>query len=139
MNINIETFNNWANLDKDISMEKGHHSSVDKMFKILHEKTKIAMEAFLKKKKNKEKTFVIAGGVASNLKIRENLIKLARERKFSPIFPPKDLCSDNAAMIAWAGIERYKIKLIDNLEFKSRARWPLDMSAPFLKGPGIKI
>ena len=42
-------------------------------------------------------------------------------------------------MIAWAGIERYKIKLIDNLEFPSKARWPLDNAAPFLKGPGLKI
>jgi len=49
------------------------------------------------------------------------------------------LCSDNAAMIAWAGIERYKVNLIDNLEFSSRARWPLDSSAPLLKGPGLKF
>ena len=42
-------------------------------------------------------------------------------------------------MIAWAGIERYKINLIDNLEFSSKARWPLDISAPFLKGPGLKL
>ena len=42
-------------------------------------------------------------------------------------------------MIAWAGIERYKINLIDNLEFSPKARWPLDNSAPFLKGPGIKL
>ena len=42
-------------------------------------------------------------------------------------------------MIAWAGIERFKIHLIDNLEFTSKARWPLDSKAPFLKGPGLKI
>ena len=42
-------------------------------------------------------------------------------------------------MIAWAGIERFKINLIDNLEFLSRARWPLDSNAPFLKGPGLKL
>ena len=42
-------------------------------------------------------------------------------------------------MIAWAGIERYKINLTDNLEFTSRARWPLDNSAPYLKGPGLKL
>ena len=106
---------------------------------ILYEKTKIAMEEFLKDKENIEKTFVIAGGVAANLKIRENLTKLSSEKKFSSIFPPVNLCSDNAAMIAWAGIERYKINLIDNLEFPSKARWPLDSSAPFLKGPGLKI
>jgi len=106
---------------------------------ILYEKTKIAMKEFLKNKKNKQKTFVIAGGVAANLSIRDNLFKLAKEKKFSPIFPPTNLCSDNAAMIAWAGIERYKINLIDNLEFLSRSRWPLDNSAPFLKGPGLKL
>jgi len=106
---------------------------------ILYEKTKVAMEVFLKDKKNIEKTFVIAGGVAANLKIRENLMKLSNEKKFSSIFPPVNLCSDNAAMIAWAGIERYKMNLIDNLEFPSKARWPLDSSAPFLKGPGLKI
>ena len=106
---------------------------------ILYEKTKIAMEEFLKDKKNIEKTFVIAGGVAANLKIRESLTKLSKEKKFSPVFPPINLCSDNAAMIAWAGIERCKMKLIDNLEFPSKARWPLDTTAPFMKGPGLKI
>jgi len=106
---------------------------------ILYEKTKIAMKEFLKNKKDKQKTFVIAGGVAANLSIRDNLSKLAKEKKFSPIFPPTNLCSDNAAMIAWAGIERYKINLIDDLEFLSRSRWPLDSSAPFLKGPGLKL
>ena len=107
--------------------------------KILNEKTKIAMKEFLKNKKNKTNTFVIAGGVASNLTIRDNLIKLAKEKNFVSVFPPLNLCSDNAAMIAWVGIERYKINLIDNLEFPSKARWPLDSSAPFLKGPGLKF
>ena len=60
-------------------------------------------------------------------------------KNFIPVFPPINLCSDNAAMIAWTGIERFKINLIDNLEFPSKARWPLDISAPFLKGPGLKI
>ena len=106
---------------------------------ILNEKTKVAMKEFLKNKEKEKNTFVIAGGVAANLKIRENLIKLAKEKNFSPVFPPVNLCSDNAAMIAWAGIERYKMKLVDNLEFPSKARWPLDASAPFLKGPGLKI
>jgi len=106
---------------------------------ILYEKSKIAMEEFLINKKNKKNTFVIAGGVASNLSIRKNLIKLSKEKNFESVFPPINLCSDNAAMIAWAGIERFKVNLIDNLEFPSKARWPLDSSAPFLKGPGIKL
>jgi len=107
--------------------------------KILYKKTKVAMEEFLKNKKNKKNTFVIAGGVAANLSIRENLIKLSNEKNFCSIFPPINLCSDNAAMIAWAGIERYKINLIDDLKFISKARWPLDAAAPFMKGPGLKL
>ncbi len=106
---------------------------------ILYEKTKIAMEEFLKDKKSNENTFVIAGGVAANLKIRENLTKLSKEKNFTSIFPPINLCSDNAAMIAWTGIERYKINLTDNLKFPTKPRWPLDSQAPFLKGPGIKL
>ena len=106
---------------------------------ILYEKTKVAMNEFLKVKQNNKNTFVIAGGVAANLTIRRNLEKLANEKEFISIFPPINLCSDNAAMIAWAGIERFKINLIDNLEFPSKARWPLDSSAPYLKGPGLKL
>ena len=106
---------------------------------ILYEKTKVAMSEFLKNKKNKINTFVIAGGVASNLSVRENLVKLANEKNFVAVFPPINLCSDNAAMIAWVGIERYKVHLIDNLESPLKARWPLDDSAPFLKGAGLKL
>ena len=106
---------------------------------ILYEKTKVAMDLFLKNKKNINKTFVIAGGVASNLSIRNNLSKLSKEKNFTAVFPPTNLCSDNAAMIAYAGIERFKLNLIDNLQFPSKARWPLDESAPFLKGAGVKL
>ena len=42
-------------------------------------------------------------------------------------------------MIAWAGIERFKLGLLNKLDFPARARWPLDEKAPFLKGPGIKL
>jgi len=106
---------------------------------ILYEKTKIAMKEFLKGKQSNKNVFVIAGGVAANLKIRENLKNVAKEKNFSSVFPPINLCSDNAAMIAWAGIERFKINLVDTLEFPSKARWPLDNSAPFLKGAGLKF
>jgi len=106
---------------------------------ILYQKTGVAMEQFLKNKKDKKNIFVIAGGVASNLSIRKNLIKLSGEKNFLPIFPPVNLCSDNAAMIAWTGIERYRKNFIDNLKFASKPRWPLDISAPFLKGSGVKL
>jgi len=130
-------------ISKEIKKEKEKYNLAASFQKtineILHEKTKVAMSQFLKDKKNKSNTFVIAGGVASNLSIRQNLTKLSEEEKFFPIFPPVNLCSDNAAMIAWAGIERYKENLVNNLEFPSKARWPLDSSAPFLKGPGLKF
>ena len=130
-------------ISKEIKKEKEKYhlaASFQKTInEILHEKTKVAMEEFLKNKKNKTNTFVIAGGVASNLSIRQNLTKLSEQKSFISVFPPINLCSDNAAMIAWAGIERYKANLIDDLKFPARARWALDSSAPFLKGPGLKL
>ena len=106
---------------------------------ILYKKSLIAMNLFKKKYKNEKKAFVIAGGVASNIKIRKSLIDLSIKNNFEPVFPPINLCSDNAAMIAWAGIERFKIGLKNKLDFPAKARWPLDEKAPFLKGPGLKF
>ena len=105
---------------------------------ILKVKCKKAMELFLSNnKKNKKNYFVIAGGVASNKTIRSNLQQVCKEMGFEYIFPPAYLCTDNAAMIAWAGIERYKKNLIDDVTFSARPRWPLDEKAPFLKGAGV--
>ena len=84
-------------------------------------------------------TFVIAGGVASNERIRNKLKNLSLNQNFNPIFPPINLCSDNAAMIAWVGIEKMKLNLINKLDFPAKARWPLDEKAPFLKGAGVKL
>jgi len=106
---------------------------------ILYEKSKFAMNLFKKKHNNEKKNFVIAGGVASNNKIRKKLIDLSIDNNFEPIFPPKNLCGDNAAMIAWAGIERFRLGLLNKLDFPAKARWPLDEEAPFLKGAGIKF
>ena len=83
--------------------------------------------------------FVVAGGVAANLSIRENLTKVCEQINFIPLFPNPKFCGDNAAMIAWAGIKRYKKKLINNLDFVAKSRWPLDPSAKYLKGPGLKL
>jgi len=104
---------------------------------ILKVKCKKAMSLFLKNKKRGENYFVIAGGVASNKTIRYTLKEVCLEMNFKYVFPPADLCTDNAAMIAWAGIERYKKKLIDNINFTAKPRWPLDEHAPFLKGAGV--
>ena len=106
---------------------------------ILSEKSKFAMNLFKEKNNSKKNVFVIAGGVASNNKIRKKLTDLSIENNFEPIFPPINLCSDNAAMVAWAGIERFKLGFLNKLDFPAKARWPLDKKAPFLKGPGIKF
>lgn len=107
---------------------------------ILYEKSKIAMLMFKENNiKETNSAFVIAGGVASNEKIRNKLENLSIKKEFKPIFPPINLCSDNAAMIAWAGIEKFKLNLTDKLDSPARARWPLDENAPFMKGAGVKL
>jgi len=108
--------------------------------KILRKKTEVAMNQFRKEiSDNSIKPFVVAGGVAANETIRKNLKELSEKMNFKPIFPSKEFCGDNAAMIAWAGIQRYKKKLFDNKDDIVRSRWPLDKKAPFLKGPGLKL
>ena len=81
----------------------------------------------------------MAGGVAANKKIRETLIKLCKEENFESIFPPINLCGDNAAMIALAGLEKFKQNKFNNLDFPAKPRWQLDENASFLKGAGVKI
>ena len=106
---------------------------------ILSHKSKVAFNEFKKRNKNKNNIFVIAGGVASNKKIRTKLKELSLKEKFQPIFPPIDLCSDNAAMIAMAGLEKYKKKKFDSLNFAVNPRWQLDEKANFMKGAGVKL
>ncbi len=107
--------------------------------KILYKKTRIAIDIFKNKTQISDINFVVAGGVAANKSIRENLTSLAKEMKFQINFPDRKYCGDNAAMIAWAGINRYKKNLIDNINISAKSRWPLDGSAPYMKGPGLKI
>jgi len=105
---------------------------------ILNVKCKSAMNEFSSTHKKSKKVFVISGGVAANKSIRNNLDQLSKEMGFENFFPPIELCSDNAAMIAWAGIERFKKGIKDNLDVLAKPRWPLDPDAPFLKGAGVK-
>jgi N6-L-threonylcarbamoyladenine synthase len=83
-------------------------------------------------------TLVVAGGVAANRTLRRRLEAVASEAGFRFLAPPPHLCTDNAAMIAWAGIERLKLGLVDRLEFSPRPRWPLDPAAPASIGAGVK-
>ena len=74
--------------------------------------------------------FVVAGGVASNKMLRARLEDLATSEGFALTAPPLPLCTDNAAMIAWAGVERMAIGSTDSLDTGPRARWPLaDLTA----------
>ena len=106
---------------------------------ILYKKTKIAFSEFEKQNKIKEKKFVVAGGVAANKNIRSMLEKLCIEENYHSIFPPIELCGDNAAMIALVGLEKFKIKQFDNLNHPAKPRWSLDENAAFLKGAGVKL
>ena len=106
---------------------------------ILQKKTKIAFKEFETQNNLKEKNFVVAGGVAANKKIRSMLIKLCKEENYQSIFPPIELCGDNAAMIAMVGLEKFKLKKFDNLDYPAKPRWPLDETAVFLKGAGVKL
>ena len=106
---------------------------------ILYKKTKNAFVEFEKLNNPKDKVFVVAGGVAANKKIRSMLIKLCKEENYQSIFPPMELCGDNAAMIAMVGLERFKLKQFSNLDHPAKPRWPLDENAAFLKGAGIRL
>ena len=106
---------------------------------ILSKKTKIAFEQFERNKNLKKKVFVVAGGVAANKKIRTMLINLCKDKNYESVFPPIDLCGDNAAMIGMVGLEKFKLKQFNDLNYPAKPRWPLDAKANFLKGAGVKL
>ncbi|NWK94956.1 tRNA (adenosine(37)-N6)-threonylcarbamoyltransferase complex transferase subunit TsaD [Sphingobium lactosutens] len=81
---------------------------------------------------------VVAGGVAANQPIRTALESLAAAHDLPFVAPPLWLCTDNAAMIAWAGAERYAVGLVDDLTVPARPRWPLDPAAEKARGAGVK-
>jgi N6-L-threonylcarbamoyladenine synthase len=91
---------------------------------IVRDRTGAAMTRFLQEF-GEGRTLVVAGGVAANGAIRVGLDRLCRERGFDLQIPPPRLCTDNAAMVAWAGIERNALGLHDPLDMAPRARWPL--------------
>lgn len=74
-------------------------------------------------------TLVVAGGVAANLYLRTRLEEVAAANGARLVAPPVKLCTDNGAMIAWAGVERLRLGRADDLDFRPRPRWPLDPDA----------
>ena len=107
--------------------------------KILYKKTKVAVQMFREKTKKESFKLVVAGGVAANKSIRKNLLILSNEMGFETIYPDLKFCGDNAAMIAWAGIQRFKKNMIDDITITAKSRWPLDENALYMKGPGLKL
>ena len=106
---------------------------------ILFKKSRIAMNEFKKSNRLKKNIFVIAGGVAANKNIRKVLSDLCLKESFTPVFPPLELCGDNAAMIAMVGLEKFKKRKFDQLDYPVKPRWSLDENAKFLKGAGVKL
>ncbi len=81
---------------------------------------------------------VVAGGVAANQSIRTALENLAKRSDLRFVAPPLWLCTDNAAMIGWAGAERFAFGMTDPLSVAARPRWPLDPDAELVRGAGVK-
>jgi tRNA N6-adenosine threonylcarbamoyltransferase len=84
------------------------------------------------------RSLVVAGGVAANASLRRRLADLAARHQLDFVAPPPALCTDNGAMIAWAGLERLRLGLTDTLDFAPRPRWPLDPDAARAIGAGVK-
>jgi N6-L-threonylcarbamoyladenine synthase len=98
-----------------------------------------AMDQFEALHGNKSgKVLVASGGVAANAALRAALDKICQARGFRLSMPPVALCTDNAAMIAWAGAEQMQIRAADQLEVQARARWPLDPDGAPLPFAGVK-
>lgn len=102
---------------------------------VLAEKTRRAIALYLALNPASP-ALAVAGGVAANMQIRAALETVCAENGLQFVAPPLRLCTDNAAMIAYAGIERYRLGHRDGLDLAARPRWPLDQTAPALIGSG---
>ena len=106
---------------------------------VLAEKSRRACGAFQERFNAPAPVIAVAGGVAANTLIREKLEAVAGEQGFRFLAPPLALCTDNAAMIAWAGLEQMALPDFDpQAEIVARPRWPLDKSAAPMLGSGKK-
>jgi|TARA_B100001063_G_scaffold157252_1_gene146689 N6-L-threonylcarbamoyladenine synthase len=142
----------FSGLKTAVAQKVAGHKKINKKFKndvaasfqkticdILEVKTKNAINEFKKIYPNKKVSIVVAGGVAANQKIKKIFFNIGKENDCNIFFPSLYLCTDNAAMIAYAGLERLKRKKTNSLTFAPKPRWPLDKDAVFLKGKRIDV
>jgi len=104
---------------------------------VLVSKSKRALETYLSLEPSKP-VLAVAGGVAANTQIRGDLLSLCAQNGVVFVSPPLSLCTDNAAMIAYAGYERFLVSNFDDLTLSARPRWPLDNKQPPMMGSGKK-
>jgi N6-L-threonylcarbamoyladenine synthase len=104
---------------------------------VLSEKTRRAMQHVIAQVPDRP-TLCVAGGVAANMAIRAALETVAGEFHAQFVAPPLALCTDNAAMIAFAALERMSVQAPDDMSLMARPRWPLDRASPALLGSGRK-
>ncbi len=130
----------FAGLKSDVARKVGKFAPEDlaasfqqAVVDCLVDRTRIALA-----KAPEATALVVAGGVAANTAVRAALTMLAAEHGLRFVAPPLWLCTDNAAMIAWAGVERFALGLTDPLDMPARPRWPLDPDAEKVRGAGVK-
>lgn len=130
----------FAGLKSDVARKVGKFAPEDlaasfqqAVVDCLVDRTRIALA-----KAPEATALVVAGGVAANTAVRGALTTLAADHGLRFVAPPLWLCTDNAAMIAWAGVERFALGLTDPLDMPARPRWPLDPDAEKVRGAGVK-
>jgi len=119
----IEKKGELSDQDKNDMCASFQHSVVAQM----QDRLKHAISIF-KERYPYAKDLVVAGGVAANKSVRQMIEELAERSDLIFSAPPIGLCTDNGVMIAWAGLERFRLGYQDNLDFRARPRWPLDDS-----------
>ncbi|MDF7777513.1 tRNA (adenosine(37)-N6)-threonylcarbamoyltransferase complex transferase subunit TsaD [Sphingomonas sp. AOB5] len=129
----------FAGLKSDVARKVGKYRAEDLAASFQQAVIDCLIDRTRRALRNVEATaLVVAGGVAANRGVRAALEGLAAEHGLRFVAPPLWLCTDNAAMIAWAGAERFKLGLTDPLDMPARPRWPLDPDAEKVRGAGVK-